>query len=115
MRLELAAGELVHATAIAWNGKDAAALEDALPVLHILRDINDYRSRTAGAGDLERRTDGGLETGRVGDQENVLGDRAHDRGDRGFLEGVGADGRACDLPANHDDRHRIGHANRAPA
>ena len=51
-----------------------------------------------------------LEPLRVGDQEHVLGDRAHERCHRRLLEGIGADRGGRHLAADHHDRHRIGHA-----
>ena len=109
-RVEGRLAELVHAAAVAGNRQQALAPEDALPVLDVLGDIDDHRTRPARTGDLERGAHRGLEPGGVSDQENMLRDRSHNGGHRRLLERVGADGRGRDLAANYDNRHRISHA-----
>ena len=91
-------------------GRQPLALELALEVLHVLGDVDHHRAGAPGAGDLEGRTYRGLELGRIGHQEDMLGHRAHDRGHRGLLERIGPDGGPGDLPANYDNRYRICHA-----
>ena len=108
--MKLVGGNAVHALPIAGHRQAARALEHALPVLHILRDVENHRSRPPGPGDLEGRAYGSLEFGRVGDEENMLGNRAHDARDRRFLERIGADRAGRDLAANHHDRYGVRHA-----
>ena len=103
-------GELLHAPAVARDRQHALAAEHPLPVLHVLGHVHDHRSGTPGAGDLEGGAHGALEARRVGDEEDVLRDRAHERRHRGLLEGVGADGRRRDLAGNDYNRYRISHA-----
>src|SRR3546814_7656734 len=76
---------------IAGQGQAAFALEAASPVLDVLGNVDDNRSGSAGAGDLERAAHRRFELGGIGDQEYMLGGGAHDRADRCFLERVGAD------------------------
>jgi len=51
-----------------------------------------------------------LQPRRIGDQEDVLGDGAHQGRDRRFLKRVRPDGCARDLAANHHDRDGVRHA-----
>ncbi len=107
---QLARLEAIHPLPITWNGQTARTVENALPVLHVLRDIEDHGAGSAGACDLERRAHGGLQLGRIGDQKYMLRHGAHDARHRRFLECIGADGRGGHLAANHHDGHRIRHA-----
>ena len=54
----------LEALAVAGHGQRARALEFARPVLHVLRDVDDHRTGTAGARDLERGAHRGLELAR---------------------------------------------------
>src|SRR5690606_26395408 len=88
----------------------AAALKRAAPVLHILRHIDDDWTGPARPSDLERSAHGRLELRRIGHEEHVLRDRAHDARDWRFLKRVAADRGSRHLTAYDDDRDRIGHA-----
>jgi len=87
--------ERIRARTIAANR--TISPEEALPVLNILGDIDDHGPRPAGTRDLKGRPDRGLELRRIGNQEDMLGDGTHDRGNGGFLEGIGTDRRGGDL------------------
>src|ERR1700691_247810 len=89
------------------NGQQSLAAERAFPVLYVLRNIHHHRPGAPGARDLEGGTYGDLELLRIGDEENMLGHRAHHRGHGGLLEGVGTDRSTRDLAGNHDNRYRI--------
>src|SRR5438105_3697911 len=89
-RIERGLRELPHPAPVAEYRQQPLAEENALPVLYVLRDVDDHGPGPAGAGDLERRAYRGLELRRIGNQEDMLGNRAHDRGDRRLLEGIGA-------------------------
>jgi hypothetical protein len=104
------AHQAVHAMPVTADRQAVRSVERAAPVLHVLRNVDDHRSRTAGARDLERGSQRGFELGRIGDQEHVLGDRAHDAGNRRFLECIAADRGSRHLTADHHDRHRVRHA-----
>ena len=80
-----------HAAAIARDGQASLALEGALPVLHVLRDVHNHGTRPARSSDLERRSDRRLEAVGVGHQKDVLGHGAHDRRYGSFLERVRPD------------------------
>ena len=95
---------------VAVQRQGAFSLERPLPVLYVLRDIDDHRARPPGTGEFEGAADRRLELLGIGDEENVFGDGAHDGGNRRFLEGVGADGGRRDLSADDDQRDRIRHA-----
>ncbi len=110
VRIEQAVGQLVHTPAVAGNGQHAAALKHPLPVLHVLRHIDDDGTGASGARDLECGADGRLQLRRVGHQEYVLGHGSHDRGYGGFLERIGADRRCGHLAADHDDGDGVRHA-----
>jgi hypothetical protein len=88
----------------------SAAHERALPVLHILGDVDDDGSGTPGSSQFERAADGRLEPFGIGNQEDVFGNRAHDRRHRRFLEGIRADGARRHLAADDHDRDRVRHA-----
>ena len=105
---QLVRPQTVHALPVAGNRQPAGSVEDSLPVLHVLRDIEHHGAGAAGARDLERGAHRRLELGRVGDQENVLGDRTHDARHRRFLKCIRADGRGRDLAADDHDGHRVG-------
>ena len=61
----------------------------------------------AGSGDVEGLGNRSRDLVWIGHQVVVLGDRHGDPADVGFLEGVGADGRAGDLPGDRDDRDGV--------
>ncbi len=103
-------GNLLQAPAVTGQRQGPAAHERALPVLHVLRDVDDDGTGAAGTREFECAAHGGLETLGIGHQEHVLGDGAHDRRDRRFLERVGADRAPRHLAANDDDRHGVRHA-----
>ena len=100
----------IEATPVSGDGQASLPAEGTRPVLHVLGHIHHHRAGTAGARDLEGRAHGRLELFRPGHQKDVLGDRAHDRGDRGLLKGVGADRGCGHLAADHHDGYRVGHA-----
>ena len=102
--------EAIHPLPETRHRQAAGAVEYAFPVLHVLGDVEHHRTRAARAGDLERRAHRRFEFGRIGDQENVLGDGTHDAGHGRLLKRIGADGRGRHLAADHDGRHGIGHA-----
>ena len=52
-----------HAVTVAADRQQAVALVGALPVLHVLRDVDHDGTGPAGARDLERGADGRLELG----------------------------------------------------
>ena len=81
--------------------------EGALPLQHVLRDVDEHRTRTAGRRDVERLGDRPRDVVAVADQEVVLGDRHGDAGDVGFLEGVGADQPTADLTGDGHYRDRV--------
>ena len=95
--------------AIAGDGQHTFAVEAAAPVLYVLRYIDDHGAGAARTRDLERRAHRRLEQGRVGDEEDVLGDRAHDGGDRRLLERIRADRSGRHLTTDDDHRDGVGH------
>ena len=109
-RIERGLRELPHPAPVAEYRQQPLAEENALPVLYVLRDVDDHGPGPAGAGDLEGRAYRGLELHRIGNQEDMLGNRAHDRGNRRLLEGIGANRGGGHLTRNHDNRYRISHA-----
>ncbi len=106
---ERAARELVHALAKAGNRQPPRALEDTLPVLHILRHVEHHRAGPAGARDLECGAHRRLEPRGIGDQEHMFRDRAHDARHRRFLKRIRADRRGGHLAADHHHRHGVRH------
>ncbi len=88
----------------------AVSLELAFPVLHVFRNIDDNRTGPAGACELKRAADRFFKLFRVCHEEHVLGDGAHDRGDRRLLERVRADRGTRHLSAYDDHGHRVRHA-----
>ena len=99
-----------HAAPVARDRQVAVAAEDAFPVLHVLRYVDDHGPRPPGSGDLERGAHGCFEPFRVRDEKHVFRNGTHDRADRRFLEGIGADGTGRHLTADDDDRSRVRHA-----
>ena len=81
--------------------------ERALSLQNILGNVDQHRSWPAGRGDVERLGHHPRDVVAVAHQEVVLGDRHRDARDIGFLEGVGADQPATDLPGDRDHRDRI--------
>src|SRR5690606_34498720 len=77
--------------AIPRQWKIAAAREVAFPVLHVFRNVDYHGTRPAGSRKLKGGAYRDLEPLRIGHQEDVLGDGAHNRGNGCFLECVGAD------------------------
>ena len=67
---------------------------------HVLRQVDQHRSGTAGASQMERFRDGLRHFGGGLHQEVVLGDRQRDPGDVRLLEGVRSDEGAPDLPGD---------------
>src|SRR5207244_13186597 len=90
-RIEGGRRELPHPAPVAEYRQQPLAEENALPVLYVLRDVYDHGPGPSGPGNLEGRPYRGLELRRIGDQEDMLGNRAHDRGAWRLLEGIGAD------------------------
>src|SRR3546814_14364824 len=82
---DVCSSDLFQARTIAGQGQAAFALEAASPVLDVLGNVDDNRSGSAGAGDLERAAHRRFELGGIGDQEYMLGGGANDRADRRFL------------------------------
>ena len=78
-------------------------------LLGVLRDVHQHRSRTAGAGDVERLVERRRDVVHIGHQVVVLGDGQGDAGHVRLLEGVGADERAADLTGDADDGRRVEH------
>ena len=107
---EAVVGDGLQPPSVAGQRQRAAAHEGSLPVLHVFRNIDDDGAGSAGAGEFEGAAHGGFEPLRVRHQEHVLGDRTHDRGYRGLLERVRADGAGRDLAADDDDGDGVGHA-----
>ena len=81
--------------------------ERALALQHVLGDVDQHRPRPSAGGDVECLGDDARDVVTVAHQEVVLGDRHRDAGDVGFLERVGADQGAPDLPGDRDHRNRI--------
>ena len=77
--------------------------ERALRLQHVLGDVDQDGAGTSTSRDVERLGHHLRDLVAVADQEVVLGDRHGDAGDVGFLEGVGADQGAADLPGDRDD------------
>ena len=87
--------------------------------LDVLREVDQDRSRPAGLRQIERLLDDPRDIAERllhvfrcapverGDHVVVLGDRAADFDDRGFLKGVGADHFLSDLAGDGDERHGI--------
>ena len=88
---ENAGRQVVLPLPIARNGEGAFPTEHADGGLDVLRNIHHHGAGAARASDLERRAHGGFQACRVGDQEDMLGERAHHRGDGRLLEGVGTE------------------------
>ncbi len=84
-----------------WPSKGGGGLQD------VLGDVDEHGTGAPGGGDVERLRESAGDVLGVGDQEVVLGDRHGDTADVGFLEGVGADQPAPDLPGDRHDRHRV--------
>ena len=76
-------------------------------LLHIFRQIDDDRARTAAAGDIKRFLDDARNILDVLDQEIVLGARTRDADEVRFLESVVADHRGRNLAREHDHRRRV--------
>ena len=81
--------------------------EGALALQHVLRDVDQHRSWSSAPRDVERLGHDLSDVVTVANEEVVLGDRHRDAGDVGFLEGVGADQGATDLPGDRDDGDRV--------
>ena len=75
--------------------------------LDVLRDIDDDRTRTPAAGDIERFVQHARQVGDVLHQIVVLGAGPRDADGVAFLERVVADEMGRDLPGDADDRDRI--------
>ncbi len=73
----------------------------------IFRDIDEYRARSAGTGDIERFLYYPPEICSILDKVVVFGDRHRYAGDVGFLEGVVTQKVCRDLSGQCDYRHRI--------
>src|SRR5210317_376315 len=101
--------QLIHALAITRDRQQSGAAEFPGPVLYVLRDIDDHRTRAPGPGYFKCGTDGCLQPGRIGHEENVFRAAAHDAGNGRFLEGIGADRGGRHLAADNHDRNGIGH------
>ena len=95
---------------ISRDGEASRSLEGALPVLDVLWNVDDHGARPASPGDLESGSQGRFQPLRIGDQENMLGNRTHDAPHGGLLEGIGTDGRCGHLAADQHDGDRIRHA-----
>ncbi len=81
--------------------------ERALPLQHVLRDVDEHRAGTPGGGDVERLGQHARDVVAVADQVVVLGDRHRDAGDVGLLERVGPDHRPADLAGDRHDGYRV--------
>ena len=88
----------------------ALTAKRTLPVLHVLRNVHDDRTGPAAARQFEGAAHSCLELLRVGNEQDMLGNGAHDGRDRRFLERIGADCRTRHLAADDDERDRIRHA-----
>ncbi len=97
--------QAVHPLPVTRNRQASRATKHALPVLHVLRHVENHGARPAGACDLECGAHRGLQFGGIGDQEDVLGHRSHDARHRRLLKRIGADCRGRHLTANHHDGH----------
>ena len=88
------------------------ALRDklALCARDVLRDVDEYRTRTSGLCDTESLADGVRQLLYVANHEIVLGDRHGDAGDIDLLEGVASDEARADVAGdgNHRDGVHIG-------
>ncbi len=80
--------------AVAGQRELARPAVGRLRLQRVLGDVDEDRSGTTGAGDVERLSDDARDLVSVGHEEAVLGDRHRDAADVGFLEGVRADGAA---------------------
>ena len=81
---------------------------------NVLGDVHEHRARSPAPRDVESFLQYPAKILAVGDQVVVLGDRARDSHDIGFLEGVIADHVARHLPGEHDERHRVEIGGRQP-
>ena len=75
------------------------------PILHVFRNVHHDRAGPAGARDIKRSVDGGLEVLRRHHQKRVLGAHAHDVEYGRFLKRIGADRRPRYLTADQNHRN----------
>ena len=81
--------------------------ERALTLQHILGDVDQHRTVSAGGGNVERLGQRPGDVISVANQDVVLGDRHRHTGDVGLLEGVRADQAAAHLTGDRDHRNRV--------
>ncbi len=89
-------------------------LETALGCGHVLGNIDDYRPRTSGAGDVKRLLDGQRQIAHVLHQEIVLHTMPGDANRIALLESILADVEGRHLPGEYHHRDRI-HVGRGDA
>jgi hypothetical protein len=73
----------------------------------VFRDVDQYRPRTAGGGDVEGSPRDARDLGCVSHEIAVLHHGVRDAGDVGFLEAVLSQHRLDALARDHDDRNRV--------
>ncbi len=81
--------------------------ERALPLQHVLGDIDEHGAGASRGRDVERLGQHPRNVVAGADQEVVLGDRHRDTRDVGLLERIGADQPAADLPGDGDHGYRV--------
>ena len=89
--------------------RGALPIEFACALLRVLGDVDQHRSRTPGFGHVHGFADGVRDFIRASDEIIVLGDGQRDAGDVGFLERVGTEQLAADLPGDAHDGRRVHH------
>jgi len=100
----------LHPVFITPEMKNAFALENAFPILNILRHVDHHRSGPSASRDCKGRPHRHFKLLRILDEKNVFGTRAHEVEYRSFLERVCADGIAGDLSADQHHRNGVRHA-----
>ena len=80
-----------------------------LGAAEVLRDVDQHRPGTAGAGDVERLVHGARDLRRMLDDEGVLDDRHRDAEGVGLLEAVGAEQLGAHLAGEGHQRHGVHH------
>jgi len=100
----------IQSPVIARQRQFALSPKFAFPVLHVLRDVDDYRPWTPGAGEFKCAAHRRLEFRRIGNKKYVFCYGAHDGRDRGLLKRISTDCGGRYLATDYDDRYRVGHA-----
>ena len=103
---DLAAMALAHRVVRAHRDR-LGILEGRGVQRHVLRNVDDDRARSAGAGDVEGLLQRDGQVAHVLDQEVVLDDRAGDADGVALLEGIEADRGGRHLAGDHHHRDRV--------